>query len=99
MYIYFERNRSASKFGFKFLSDSFIDLFIVSIHISNFRVVFRKRMINLGVFFSFYRGDCFDRNVVLFNSRICVRECSFGVNCPWKTLASLDYVWVNVYIY
>ena len=30
----------------------------------------------------FYKEDCFDRVVILFNTRICVCECSGGVDCP-----------------
>ena len=50
--------------------------------VSDFRVVFRKLMIDLGALFGFYSGNCFDWVVILFNSRTCVHECLLGVNCP-----------------
>ena len=35
-----------------------------------------SKMVYSGVPFGLYSGDCFDKVVVLFNSRICVCECS-----------------------
>ena len=29
----------------------------------------------------FYSEDCFDRVVILFNSRICISKCPVEVNC------------------
>ena len=37
-------------------------------------------MFDGGIVFDLYRGDCFDKVVVLFNSRICVREFSGCIN-------------------
>ena len=31
---------------------------------------------------SLYREYCFDRDEILFNSRICVCECPVRINCP-----------------
>ena len=44
------------------------------------------------VFFGFYSGDCFDRVIVLFTSRICVCECPVRIHCPWQRLFSVDVV-------
>ena len=38
----------------------------------------------------FYSCDCFGMIVVLFNSKICVYECSVRVDCLWQTFVSLD---------
>ena len=48
-----------------------------------FNVVFRKLRIDLNVPFGFYSGDCFDRNMVRFDSKIRVCECSVRVNRSW----------------
>ena len=40
------------------------------------------QMVRVVFISSFYSQDCFDRNVLLFNSGVFVSECSVGVNCP-----------------
>ena len=54
--------------------------------------VFLRRLIMAGEVFghSLYIEDFFDRRVILFNSRICVCECSNGFNCLWRPLTSAD---------
>ena len=39
-------------------------------------------MVYSGVLFVLYSGDCFDKVVVLFNSRICIHEYTVQVNDP-----------------
>ena len=44
---------------------------------------------SLGVFVCcLYTEDYFDRDVILFNFRICVCECPIGSNWPWKPAVS-----------
>ena len=50
--------RSASEFGFK------VFYFFASTPVSDFRVTFRKLMVDLGAPFGYYRSNCFDRIVV-----------------------------------
>ena len=56
-------------------------IYLCSLHVSDFMVLSR-RLIMVRVFSAscLYRGDCFDRGVILFNSRICICECPAGVN-------------------
>ena len=42
--------------------------------------------------------DGFDRDIILFNSRVCVCECLIGYNSPWSPLLSAN-VFVYIYIY
>ena len=72
---YFQIYRSRSEFGFK--------LFIFLQHVFlTYKVVFRNLIVDWSVQFNFYSDECFDRVVVLFNSRMCVCECPVRINCP-----------------
>ena len=65
-------------------------LFFFKQMLLTFKDVFRKLMVDLSVSFGFYRGECFDRVVVLFDSRISAREYSVRVHWPRKNLVSAD---------
>ena len=73
-------NRSLSEFGFRLFIYLSIYLFLLLHVFLIFKVFFRKLIMDLGAPFGFYCGDCFDRVVVLFNSRICACECPVGVS-------------------
>ena len=64
-------------------------------------MVLFRRLIMVEVLFISSSGSkyCFDRGVILFNSRICFCECPVGVNCPWKYLVSANFLNVSIKIY
>ena len=70
--------------------------FFASIRVSGLRVVIGKVMIDLNAPFIFYSGECFDRFVVLYNSRICVCEYPVGVSCPRQPLTSAEVLYMCV---
>ena len=45
-----------------------------------------------GVLFDLYSGNCFDKIMVLSNSRISVWEFSDKINCPWQMFVSTSVV-------
>ena len=51
--------------------------------------------INKGGLFGFYRGNCFDRVVILLNSRIYVTECPVGIDISLSHSLSL-YIYIYI---
>ena len=55
-----------------------------STRVSDFRVVFRMSMIDLGTAFAIYSAVCFDRATVFLNPQTCVRKRFVEINGPCK---------------
>ena len=72
--------------------------YLCSTCVSDISVFFRELiMVRMVFVLIFYREDCFDRGVILFNSRICV--------CDWlelivrdKLMASANVLFLCIYI-
>ena len=79
-------------------------IFVLSTCVSDIMVFFRRLIMVRVVFVpSFNSKDCFERGMILFNSRICICECPVEVNYPQKPLASTDdffsfYVCIYKYV-
>ena len=58
--------------------------YFTPIHFSDILFHLHEVMICSNVPFGLYSGNCFDKVLVHFNSRICICECWFQVNCPWQ---------------
>ena len=73
---YFKMNRSAKELEFGILGFYYF-IYLCFTHVSDFMMFFR-RFIKVRQFL--ICSYCFDRDVILFNSKICVCECLIGTN-------------------
>ena len=75
------------------LGDLFIRyLFFFNMCFWHFTLSLRSKMVCSCVPFDLYCGDCFNKVVVLFNSRICVSEFLVRVNYQWQIFVPVDVV-------